>query len=160
MYLFYATPLCSFDVLMYSPCFSPPDSAWICKCPVLCGCMHTGAACVACYYTNIGNFHNLSPFIYSPMSHRRHTALVNPQVRPTQFMFLLSNSCQQQIARPWGDLNPCLRLDMSQLNCTIEQPVNPNVTDNSLSHHVLQDEISMDELYIVFCSTSASHVIL
>ena len=107
--------------------------------------MHTGATCVA-YYANIGNFHNLSPFTYSPMSRRCRTALVNPWVRPTQFMFLLSDSCQQQIARPQGDLNPCLRPDTSQLNCIIKQPVDPNITDDPLSHHVLQDKISMDEL--------------
>lgn len=74
---------------------------------------------------------------------KRRTALANPRVSHLNNLSDLPDNSQQQIARPRGDLNPCLRSDTSQINCTVEQPIDPDTLDDPLSRHLLQDEIVM-----------------
>ncbi|KAF8126367.1 hypothetical protein EV363DRAFT_1453087 [Boletus edulis] len=50
----------------------------------------------------------------------------------------------RSIARPHGNLNPCLRPDESQVNCSAEQPLDPTTADDPLSHHGLQNEIVVE----------------
>lgn len=47
------------------------------------------------------------------------------------------------MARPRGDLNPCLRPDATQVNCAVEQAVDPDDLEDPLFEHALQGEVVM-----------------
>ena len=116
-----------------------------------------GSASAVCVFwlhvfcPNIGKRSLTATFPSTPSSHgwlsqtsygpRQPTGEYSP-VFHTQIWCL---SCQQT-SRLHGDLNPCLQPDTSQVNCTAEQPIDPNSIDDPLSHHILQDEILMDGL--------------